>query len=227
MSAISNIEIAPKQLIILGELKKSIEDDPKVKGEAPLLQVAIDKNNRTEVMTALRSLEARLESLAAIDRHRTKLQEAKYAIGYVTDDIDTAVSGALDTTKKTVIDPLLSTITTHVPGAQKAIDGMKPTVDGMKDAYAKLPTALRLPVLGAIVAGGAWLGSYPLQWLGKLVGFVSKNGGQSLEALAGTMKKTGKKGFIGGGFLGLASFFGSLHRKGTFDPALDMLKGKS
>jgi hypothetical protein len=178
-------------------------------------------------MTALLSLEARLESLDAIERHRTKLQEAKYAIGYVTDDIDTAVSGALDTAKTTVVDPLLNTIKTHVPGAQAAMDGMKPTVDGMKDAYAKLPTAIRLPILGAIVAGGAWLGSYPIKWLGKLVGFVSKNGKKSLETLADTMKKTGKVAFVGGGFLSLASFFGSLHRKGTFDPALEMLKGKS
>ncbi len=228
MTPVSRTEILPEQKKPLEALKASIQadTDTQVQETAVPLQEAIDKNDRGTVMTALRTLESRLESLAAVERHREKLRDAKYAVGYVTDDIDTAVTGTVDLAKRTVVDPMADLARSNIPGAAAAMDSMKPAMDSMKETYAKLPTAMRLPILGAVVAGGSWLASFPVKWFGKLVGLVSSKGQAAVETFADRMKTAGKVALVGGGILGAASTIETLHRDGTFDGALDRLKSK-
>lgn len=228
MTPVSRTEIAPEQKATLDELRDSIrtDTDAKVQAEAVPLQNAIDRNDRAEVMTALRTLEVRLESLAAVDRHREKLKQAKSAIGYVTDSIDTAVGTGIDAVKGVTVDPVVRAITSGVPGAADAMKAAQPSIDAAKEAYAKLPTALRLPILGAVIAGGSWLASFPVKWLGKLVGYVSENGEKAIETLADSMKTAGKIAFVGGFGLGAASFVGGKYREGAFDPTIEAIKGK-
>lgn len=226
MTPVSRTDILPEQRITLDELRASIaaDGDPQViDGVAPL-QEAIDQNDRTAVMMALRSLEARLETLKAVERHREKLRRAKLAVGYVTDDIDTAVSGTADLAKRTVVDPLVDVARSRIPGAAAAIDSVKPTTDAMRDAYAKLPTAMRLPILGAVVAGGSWLASFPVKWIGRLVGLVNKEAQDAMESFAEHMRDAGKVALIAGGVLGAARLLGDAHRQGAFDSTLDRLR---
>lgn len=206
----------------LDELKASIEadSDAAVSAEAAPLQNAIDRNDRSEVLTALRTLEARLESRAAIDRHREKLREAKYAVGYAMDDVDTFAEGALDSAGS-MMKPVVDAVKTNVPGAEATLASVKPSVDSMKEAFAKLPTSLRLPILGTVIAAGSYVVSYPVKWIGKLIGFVSEKGEKALEGVAEKMKQAGKIAMVGGGVLGLASFFGRKYNEGAFDPALE------
>jgi len=219
-------ELLPEQTLPLDALKASIQSDasPDVQAEVEPLQEAIDQNDRKEVMTALRTLESRLESMSAVEQHREKLREAKYAVGSMLDDVDSIASHAVDTAKSYTIDPLVDAAKTYVPGASDAIDAMKPSVDSMKEAYAKLPTALRLPVLGAAVAGTAWIASYPVKWLGKLVGYVSPKGQKVLEDAAKGMKTAGKIAFGGGILASIVGMLGTKYQEGAFDATLDKMK---
>lgn len=228
MTPVSRTEILPEQQKPLEALRASIEadTDTKVQETAAPLQEAIDRNDRSVVMTALRTLESRLESLAAVERHREKLREAKYAVGFAMDDVDTALTGAADITKRTVVDPVVELARNTIPGAPAAMDAMQPTVDSVRDAYAKLPTAMRLPILGAVMAGGSWLASFPVKWMGKLVGLVSSRGQSAMETFAERMKSAGKIALVGGGILGAASTVTNLHREGAFDGAIERLKSK-
>ena len=65
MTNVSRSEILPEQMKPLDELRASIEKDTNtsVQAEASPLKDVIDRKDRTEVMTALRTLEARLESI--------------------------------------------------------------------------------------------------------------------------------------------------------------------
>lgn len=218
-------ELLPEQTQPLDALKASIQSDasPDVQAELNPLQEAIEKNDRGEVMTALRTLESRLESLSAVEQHREKLREAKYAVGNMLDDFNSIADHAVDTAKS-YINPIIDASKPYVPGASGAIDTMKPSVDSMKEAYAKLPTALRLPVLGAAVAGTAWLASYPVKWFGKLVGYVSPKGQKAFEDAAKGMKKAGVIVFGGGVLASIVGMLGNKYQEGAFDSTLDAMK---
>ncbi len=189
MPTVPQNEILPEQKNALNDLFLSIQNDPdaKVQKEAGALQLAIKKNDRTEAMTALRVLETSLDRLSAIERHRKQLMEAKLSVGSMLDDIDTHVNNAASTVHPTVIKPVLDAMKKNVPGAGAVISAPEPTAQALQEAYAKLPTALRLPVAGTVIAGGAYLASYPVKWLGKVIGYISTNAGKTLVSLGDTI----------------------------------------
>lgn len=205
----------------LEELRASLETDKRevVRNQIGALQSAIDSHDQNQMIGALNTLEQRLREHIAIDEHRQKLEAAKLAVGHITDNLATRGEQAVRTiVKDNIVDPVAGLI----PGGKEAVDA---TITTVADQYAKLPTYLKLPALGAVIGASSYLLSYPTKWLGWVVGLVSKDGKQSLESLAKVMQSSGKLAVMGGIGLGVASGIGQLQRNTGFaDPLLEGMK---
>lgn len=219
----ANIEtITSEQESALKALKDSISADTKteVKDESTKLQATIDKKDSTGVLIELQALEARLESLNAVEAHRGLLREAKLAMGGTIDDIGTRIEQGVDLVQDHVIKPVI----TALPGGETVLNATKPMVDKTKEYYASLPTALRLPVLGAAIGASTFLASYIVKGFGKAVGWFSPNKGQSIENAATKMEKTGITAFFGGIGIFAGMYTYGKYKDGAFDSTLESLK---